>query len=139
MSNKEIIHDYTKKKRIILFLDTSELLLLFVALAWGIQLILYKVAYGIEPVTSALREFMPNVPITVHGIALILCSAIHFIAVWFNNPGTRRHCILAQTFFFSYVWWSMFLAHLFIPGLFIIPFYILACGVNYLSLVRPVE
>lgn len=124
------------RRALILMLDTSEMLILGMCVLWGAQLVLYKQAYGMEPVSAALREFAPRMPLWFHGYGLMLVGAIHLFGIVTSKYAVRRRCILAQVGFLVFAWASFLLGHLFIPAVLVLPWFWLLSWWNYAALRR---
>jgi hypothetical protein len=139
MSREDFERWRRRRKRWALLLDTSEALILLVTAMWGLQLLWVASPHVDEPISKSLLQVWPHVPLPFHGAGLIAVALVHLSGMKLDNTGLRRRMIMAQLLFFLYVEFSLVLAHIVAPGVFIVPAYILGCIVNYFSLVRPPE
>lgn len=138
MSPGEFEEWRTTQKRWLLVMDTSEALLMLIVFIWGFQLVLVSFLGKpiTEPISMALMSFLPKVPLVFHGLLLMIVSVLHSVFIATDKVSCRRRTILFECGFFLYVWFAVLLAHLLIPGAFIIPLYIGASVLNYWSLFK---
>ena len=139
LSREEFWAWHRRRMRWVLFLDTSEALLMMVTLLWGCQLVFVARPSISEPISQSLLQVWPNMPLPVHGVGLIAVALFHAFGMRFSYRGLRRRCILGELCFYLYVEASLLLAHVYAPFSFICLAYVLACVVNFLSLLRPRE
>ena len=125
------------QRRWLLIIDTSEALLMAVVLLWGFQLcVVSRMPEGVEPISKSLLAFLPAIPLGIHGGVLLAIGMEHMFSIALEQTTWRRRCIFCELTFFLYVWFALVLSHVLVPGLFIVPAYIVGCIVNYLSLFR---
>lgn len=122
--------------RLGMLLYSSELLLLWIVLAWGVQLLVVGTAVLIEPVSHALLETFPYMPVQAHGLLLAGCCVAHMAAICSARRDIRRYCIFAQFLFFVYAFTALVQARLPVPGMFICVVYASCAVLNWFSLLR---
>ena len=77
MSREEFGRWYELRVRLLLFLETSEALLMFITLLWGFYLIVMANWRVPDPVSLSLLQTWPSVPLWVHGLGLMGVSLVH--------------------------------------------------------------
>jgi hypothetical protein len=137
MSRDEFYRWHRRRMRWILFLDTSEALLMLVTLLWGIHLCVMAGRPLPDPVSLSLLVTWPRVPLWVHGLILISVATVHALGMRYGWRGHRRWMVLTQMTWFLYNAFALCFAHVYTPYLAICSAYVLACILNYFSLLRP--
>ncbi len=137
MSREEFWKWHRLRMRWALFLDTSEALIMFITFLWGLYLIVMADSPHPDPVSVSLLQLWPGLPLWVHGTGLLSVAAAHAYAMRYAYRGLRRRMIMAQMVWFMYDEFSLWFAHVYPPFIAICLAYVLACIVNYYSLMRP--